>query len=155
MKQRQVHPELTAALASLAAEDAPAAPPADLEARLLAEFSEARRPAVRRSLPAWVAVAATTAIAAAVLQRGGNTPKKVAETPFVQVPFVAPPAPYERVEVVRENVPIAALLAAGFEVHVSDTSGAVPADVLVAQDGRALAIRLASGAISQAERGLE
>jgi hypothetical protein len=34
------------------------------------------------------------------------------------------------------------LIAAGFEVHVADSGRSLPADVLVGQDGRALAIRL-------------
>ena len=58
------------------------------------------------------------------------------------MPFVAPLAPYERAEVVRMDVPVAELAAAGFEVHVPDTGATVLADVVLGQDGRAHAIRL-------------
>jgi hypothetical protein len=64
--------------------------------------------------------------------------------PFVRVPYVVPPAPYERTEVLRMEVPVATLLAAGLEVHVPAVEGTVSADVLIGQDGRALAIRLVS-----------
>ena len=59
----------------------------------------------------------------------------------MRIPYTAPPAPYERTQVMRMAVPVAALIAAGFEVHVADAGAAVPAEVLVGQDGRALAIR--------------
>ena len=62
--------------------------------------------------------------------------------PFMEIPFVAPLAPYERATVERQDVPVAALIAAGFDVHVSDATGTVKADVLVGQDGRPHAIRL-------------
>ncbi len=80
-------------------------------------------------------------------QPSAGAPARVAlkpsvEIPFVEIPFVAPLAPYERAEVQRMDVPVAALVAAGFEVHVPDTAGTVQADVLVGQDGRAHAIRL-------------
>jgi hypothetical protein len=39
------------------------------------------------------------------------------------------------------QIPVTALLAAGFHVRVSDPSAAVDADVVVSQDGRARAIR--------------
>jgi hypothetical protein len=41
----------------------------------------------------------------------------------------------------RLDLPVTALIAAGFEVRVPDLSAAIPADVLVGQDGRALALR--------------
>ena len=62
----------------------------------------------------------------------------------MRVPYVVPPAPYERTEVMRMEVPVTTLLAAGLEVHVPAVEGTVRADVLVGQDGRALAIRLVS-----------
>ena len=150
MNDRQTSPELQAALASLAAEDANAAPPADLETRLLAEFSTAPPPAVRAPLRAWAAAAAAAVVTGAMLLQNAPEPK-AAETPFVQVPFVPPPAPYERIELVRQNVPIAALIAAGFDVHVPDAGGALAADVLRGQDGRAIAIRLVTDSSSKFE----
>jgi hypothetical protein len=68
----------------------------------------------------------------------------VLETPFVEMPYVAPLAPYERSEVVRMEVSVAALEAAGLEVHARDTGAMVLADLLLGQDGRAHAVRLVS-----------
>ena len=59
-------------------------------------------------------------------------------------PYVAPLAPYERAEVVRMDVSVAALRAAGLDVHVPDTGATVLADLVLGQDGRAHAIRLVS-----------
>ena len=43
--------------------------------------------------------------------------------------------------VVQTSVPIAELIAAGFQVRASDPGAAVQADVIVSQDGRRRAIR--------------
>jgi hypothetical protein len=42
------------------------------------------------------------------------------------------------------EIPVAALIAAGFSTENLDPGGVVNADVLVSQDGRARAIRLSS-----------
>jgi hypothetical protein len=42
------------------------------------------------------------------------------------------------------DVPVAALIAAGYRVETPDPGGVVNAEVLVSQDGRARAIRLDS-----------
>lgn len=68
----------------------------------------------------------------------------VSEVLFVEIPYVAPLAPYERTNVMRMEVPVEALIAAGFEVQGQEPGAAVTADVLVGQDGRAHAIRLLS-----------
>jgi hypothetical protein len=68
----------------------------------------------------------------------------VSEAPFVEIPYVAPLAPYERTSVMRMDVPVEALIAVGFEVQGQEPGAAVTADVLVGQDGRAHAIRLLS-----------
>jgi hypothetical protein len=134
--------------------------PADLEARLLAEFDVVIRNvscnasrltprlAVRRVrwwLPA-AALAASLAIAAVALHRA-VPPPQIAGEPFVEIPYIAPLAPYERTRIVRMDVPVSALIAAGFEVHAADTGAALRADVLFGQDGRAHAIRLVSNSI--------
>ena len=67
-----------------------------------------------------------------------------AEAPFVPIPYLAPPAPYERIEVVRMQLPVAALIAAGVPVRTADPGARVEADVVVGQDGRARAVRLVS-----------
>ncbi len=72
---------------------------------------------------------------------------------FIRIPFTAPLAPYERIQVVRKNMAVAALIAAGFEVRVPDTGAIVTADVLIGQDGRAHAIRIISSSISNNHGG--
>jgi hypothetical protein len=63
---------------------------------------------------------------------------------FVAVPYVVPPASYERTEVVRMQVSLSALEALGFQVHTAETGGSVTADVLCGQDGRVMAIAILS-----------
>lgn len=67
-----------------------------------------------------------------------------ASEPFVPIPYTVPLAPEERASVVHMQVPVAALIAAGFHVATSDPGEAIDADVLVSQDGRARAIRFNS-----------
>jgi hypothetical protein len=68
-----------------------------------------------------------------------SRPAVRAKEVFIAIPYTIPPAPYERTTVVRMNVEVAALRAAGFDVQAIN-DGSVPADVLFAQDGRAVAI---------------
>jgi hypothetical protein len=117
--------------------------PADLEDQLLTAFDAASRPPLRRFrwwIPA-AALAASLAIAAVAIHR--SVPAISAE-PFIEIPYIAPLAPYERTSIVRMDVPASALIAAGFDVHSPDTGAAFTADVLFGQDGRARAIRLVS-----------
>jgi hypothetical protein len=132
--------ELQAALASLAAETESMAAPPRVEAAVLAEFDAAQRRRGRW----WIPVAACIAAAALLLHGPAPVPPVAREQPFVQIPYVAPLAPYERVAVRRMDMPVTALIAAGFEVRTRDLGAALPADVLVGQDGRALALRLVS-----------
>ena len=94
----------------------------------------------------WLSFASALATLAmvGVLLLLSPAPHRPPEQAFVRVPYVVPPAPYERTEVMRMEVPVSTLLAAGLEVHVPAVEGTVRADVLVGQDGRALAIRLVS-----------
>ena len=153
MRTRQ---EMEAALAALAREDRPDAPAERPPAELLAEFDAAFGAGGRRR-PVWLpAVAAAACVAVAlVLLRPVPTRPAAPERAFVPIPYVAPLAPYERPEVVRMDVPIMALVAAGLPVHAPDLSGAVTADVVVGQDGRALAIRLVPGKVSDRNRRYE
>ncbi|PYT19047.1 MAG: hypothetical protein DMG59_01800 [Acidobacteria bacterium] len=91
----------------------------------------------------------------ALVSQPAAPPHSASAEPFVQIPYVAPPAPYERIEVMRMDVPVTALIAAGFEVHVPDSGAAVSADVLVGQDRRVLAIRLVSRSIPNSDRRLD
>jgi len=136
---------LSAALRRVAAENAATRAPAEIEEHALAECRRARR-GTNLWRPAIAAAVAAALAALVFLARGpaSRPPAQAAAEPFVEIPFVAPLAPYERAEIQRMDVPVAALIAAGFEVHVPDPAGTVTADVLVGQDGRPHAIRLVS-----------
>jgi hypothetical protein len=143
--------ELHEALRSLAAENAATPVPAGLEAKVLAAF-DARHTRTRWWFPATAAaLVASGALAVFLMHRptpARQAPMPQAKTaPFTAIPYVAPPAPYERTEVMRMNVPLAALIAAGLEVRETNSRGSVRADVLVGQDGRPLAIRLVKNSI--------
>lgn len=97
-----------------------------------------RKPA---ALATVVAFASMLAVAAVLLRQAAPVAE---ERPFVAIPYVVPLAPYERASVMRMDVPVAALVAAGFEVHGAEPGGTVSADVLVGQDGRMHAVRLIS-----------
>jgi hypothetical protein len=102
-------------------------------------------PARRPGWTVWtagVAVAASVLFAAILIQRSPAPATEKSE--FVAIPYVAPPAPYEQVRVMRMTVPVAALVAAGFRVQGLEPAATVSADVLVGQDGRAHSVRLIS-----------
>ena len=145
MKDGRSPAEISAALSRLAAEDAAACPPPELEDHLLAEF-RARPINSRKRLPLGaLAIAVPIVLTAIVLYVGRATHSQIGDEPFYQMPYVIPAGPYERTEVRRGIVPIAALIASGLDVHVPDSGAVVTADVLFGQDGRALAIRLVNG----------
>jgi hypothetical protein len=64
--------------------------------------------------------------------------------PFVQIPYSPPLDPRENAAIVRMNIRVATLIAAGYRV-TGDPDTIVPADVLVGEDGRAHAVRVLSG----------
>ena len=146
---------LSSAMRHLATECADAQLPAEMEAALLGEFERERRRKRRSPI-----VIATGAIAASVLAFvalehppfakhaapvapvGVELAPVAQEAPFVPIPYLAPPAPYERIEVVRMQVPVAALIAAGVPVRTADLGARVEAEVMIGQDGRARAVRL-------------
>jgi len=78
-------------------------------------------------------------------------PKPDADPPFLAIPYTQPLGPGERAEVVRVEMPVAALIAAGFPVATSDAGAEASADVIIGEDGRARAVRL----ISISERSIE
>ena len=112
-------------------------------AHYMADPAEVRRP-VRTLWAAVVAVAATVLAGVVLIQGSAPIVARRAESSFVEIPYVAPLAPYERTSVTRMDVPVAALVAAGFRVQGLDPGGSVAADVLIGQDGRAHAVRLLS-----------
>jgi hypothetical protein len=67
-----------------------------------------------------------------------------AEEPFTPIPFTTPLAPNERADVIRMDLPVSALIAAGLPVRVSDPGARARADLVVGEDGRARAVRLIS-----------
>jgi hypothetical protein len=66
------------------------------------------------------------------------------EQPFIAIPYTLPLEPWERTDVVRMEMPVAALIAAGLPMSMTDPGARARTDVLVGQDGRARAIRLIS-----------
>jgi uncharacterized protein len=66
------------------------------------------------------------------------------EQPFIAIPYTLPLEPYERADVMRMDLPVSALIAAGLPMSMMDPGALVRTDVLVGQDGRARAIRLIS-----------
>ena len=70
------------------------------------------------------------------------------EEPFIAIPYTPPLDPRERLDVVRMEMPVAALIAAGLPVGAADPASHVRTDVLVGQDGRARAVRLVAAVSS-------
>lgn len=134
--------DLEAALAALAAADQLPPLPAEVPPALMAEFVGQAGSLRAGWKPAPVFLAAAACLLAAVLIAPRPAPPPARQLAFVPIPYVAPLAPYERPQVVRMDVPMMALMAAGLEVHTNDAGGHVTADVVIGQDGRALAIRL-------------
>jgi hypothetical protein len=123
--------------------------PAWLEGRVLAH-RDARREARRRTWSAaGMALAAVLAAAVLLVVRQPGAPPEAGgvavEAPFVPVPNVLPLDSFETGRVLRMEVPVSALLAAGYRLPVMDPAAIVAADVLVGEDGRAHAVRLLSG----------
>ncbi len=105
---------------------------------------------IRRRIP-WVGIAVVAAAAAAglvlaaIVPRVGDPAGKrtVDRAEFVEIPYLAPLDPRENVTIVRMDIRVAALLAAGYRI-VADPEAIVSADVLVGEDGRARAVRVIS-----------
>jgi hypothetical protein len=83
------------------------------------------------------------AVLAALFVRTSSAPA-IEDQPFLPIPYVVSPAAYERTHVKRMSVPVAALRSAGLTIPLADPGASVQADVLLGQDGRALAVRLVS-----------
>jgi hypothetical protein len=84
------------------------------------------------------------AVESAVVRHHRRAAKSVsaAQEPFIAIPYTLPLGPYERADVMRMDVPVAALIAVGLPMNMADPAAFARADVLVGQDGRARAIRL-------------
>ena len=129
---------LTAAMRLVAAE-APSGSDA-VPARVMAGLDRASVPRWRWATAAGLAIAAC--LTAFWILRSAPAPAQPPDTQaFLNIPYTVPLAPEESAAIWRTRIPVAALIAAGFHVEVSDSSAMVEADVLVSQDGRARAIR--------------
>ncbi len=94
------------------------------------------------------AAAAVAAIAAAFLLavvlplgRPTATLDMHADTPFIEIPYLAPLDPRENATVLRMDIRVSTLMALGYRVG-AEPDQIVPADVLVGEDGRAHAVRV-------------
>ena len=102
---------------------------------------------VTKQAPESPVVAALTPAAAVKRTRGEakgrakGTPQTDPVQPFLTIPYTVPLSAQEQASVVRMDIPVAALIAAGYQLQVSDPTAVMHADVLVSQDGRARAIR--------------
>jgi len=157
---------LAKAIDRLRAESAKAHMPAEAEHELLVEFDRIRSDHQRRKRnSSWMlatgAVAASIAIvlmtfwirerplleppaSSAAVSEDVRESEQSSEQGFVPIPYVSQLAPYERAEIVRMEMPVAALIAAGLPMQTADPGARAEADVVVGQDGRARAIRLVS-----------
>jgi hypothetical protein len=136
-------PQLRSGMRDLAKRVAGIEPPEGLEAAVMVEFDRAhrRRPPVR--MFAMCGALAASLLAGALLLRPAPEPAAAAaeSQPFYPIPYTAPLEPYERVLIVQKQVSVGELIAAGFHIPATDPNGAMQADVMVSQDGRARAIR--------------
>jgi len=123
-------------------ENPPAAGAREQLAARLGSRTVSRRP-VYWNPAAAAAFAAVLAIA--VIVSGGGRPANRAanhrDGRFVAIPYLAPLDPHENATIVRMNIRVATLIAAGYQV-AADPDAMVPADVLVGEDGRAHAVRV-------------
>ena len=69
-------------------------------------------------------------------------PVPAPEDPFVAIPYTVPFASEERATIVRMTLSPAAIAAVGFPFAADQSGGALQADVLVGEDGRARAFRI-------------
>jgi hypothetical protein len=149
-----INHRLANAIKQLKQETANAGAPSWVEAAVKLEFDRVQK---RERMQRWSIAACAVAVAVFVLMlvprpkpASAPTPAPqpnaaaAPEQPFIPIPYVAPPGPYERVEVVRMDLPVAALLSAGLRVETADPSGFAQADVVVGQDGSPRAVRLIS-----------
>jgi len=100
----------------------------------------------------WVPIAAALAaglVFMIIIPRRSPSPGKsngggnAVVSSFVGIPYLPPLDPRENAAIVRMDIQVATLIAAGYRV-AAEPGAIVPADVLVGEDGRAHAVRLLS-----------
>ncbi len=102
------------------------------------------RPRVVRWWPAAAAAIAAAMFVAVLLPHKKLPPAASGvDTRFIGIPYLPPLDPRENAAVVRMNIRVATLIAAGYRV-TADPNAIVSADVLVGEDGRAHAVRMLS-----------
>ncbi|HKE28955.1 MAG TPA: zf-HC2 domain-containing protein [Bryobacteraceae bacterium] len=102
---------------------------------------------LRRRLIGWVSTAAAVAAALVLVAVTPHPKPPGVNRPmprFATIPYLPPLDPRENATVVRMNIRVATLIAAGYRV-TADPAAVVPADVLVGEDGRVHAVRLLQG----------
>lgn len=92
-----------------------------------------------------VALAASLALIVIALHRTPAPAKSGDPRPssFVGIPYLPPLDPRENATIVRMDIQVATLIAAGYSV-AAEPGEVVPADVLIGEDGRARAVRMLS-----------
>jgi hypothetical protein len=144
------HPQLGPAMRNLAERVAMIEPPEGLEATVMAEFDRAHRRRPARMFAMCGALAASLVAGTLLLRPTPPEPAAAAESPvFYPIPYTSPLEPYERVMIVQKQVSVSELIAAGFHIPAADSDGAMQAEVMVSQDGRARAIRPVSFQVSE------
>ncbi len=93
-------------------------------------------------VPATAALLAAAAMLLVWLPRPVPHSAATDDNGFVAVPYTAPITSYERSSIVSMQIPVAELLADGYGL-AADPSSVVQADVLLGEDGRMHAVRLA------------
>lgn len=140
------------ALDHLHAETATLGPSIHVEQQVLAALNATTfNPRRAQHTLRWISIsglAFAALLIAAVLFTSSRTHNVVpiAEIPheetFTAMPYVVPPAPYERTAIIRTQIPLQIMQYAGFEVRDDDLGATTLADVVYGQDGRILALRL-------------
>ena len=118
--------------------------------RFLASIDQAKSGRRRRLafFPATGALLAAGAMLLVLLPRPEPRTSETDANGFVAVPYIAPITSYERSSVVSVQIPVAELLADGYTIAAAPSS-LVQADVLLGEDGRMHAVRLAANQLLQ------
>jgi hypothetical protein len=105
----------------------------------------------RVPLPAAALALAALFAALFVAAKFSRQDRKVSEeaSAFTPIPYTLPLGDGESTRVVRMEIPIAELAAAGFRLPPIDPSAVVTADVILGDDGRPRAVRLVKRVVTQ------
>jgi hypothetical protein len=141
--------ELIAGLKALAATTRDASADPSVERAVLAEMMRVARPQPAPKGRAWLPLAAALVLASsggAWLAYTSTVPhgRTISPAGFVAIPGTAVMPPVESGAIVRVEVPVAELPSYGIAIVPELIDGTVEADLFIAQDGQARAIRLVS-----------